>query len=533
MKILITYTTLGLSLGLAACQGQPTPMDPARLLARASLDLRGVRPSEAELSQVEADPQKVDELIDGYIQDPRLSQRVISLFSDIYRTRLDAFQVFAEDFGLDDELSFVRSVGEEPLQMLAYLVENDLPYSEIASGDFTMSNEVLGSIWPVDYPEGASGWLPAHYTDGRPQSGIMTMNSMWWRYGSTFDNANRGRANAVSRILLCQDYLSKPIQFKRDINLSDPEATSNAIRTNEGCLGCHSTLEPMATVFWGFYQARPFDPIEASFYHPEREPFYLFTNQVQPAYYGEPISNIKELGGKIAADPRLIECATQQVFEGLLARPSTFEDTASLGLHREAFVDNGTKLRSLFRSIVDTEEYRNDDTDDPRFTTRKMISVDLLSSQIEDLTGYRFTSSGVDMLRTSSFGLRTLAGGADGLFTTRSSTEPTVTLALVLERLSEMASSFVVAQDAQNKTNARLFTEIDFTETPNTNQPPMIAQLQKLRLRVLSQKVGAKSDEIKDDISLWRSLYTASGDTKVAWAGVLSALLQDPEFLFY
>ena len=52
------------------------------------------------------------------------------------------------------------------------------------------------------------------------------MNAVWQRYPSMGGNANRHRANAVSKLLLCDDYLSRPIVLNRsavDQLTIDPE----------------------------------------------------------------------------------------------------------------------------------------------------------------------------------------------------------------------------------------------------------------------------------------------------------------------
>ena len=35
------------------------------------------------------------------------------------------------------------------------------------------------------------------------------------------------------------------------------------------------------------------------------------------------------------------------------------------------------------------------------------------------------------------------------------------------------------------------------------------------------------------NLALWEELYQAEGDPAAAWAGLLSVLLRDPDFLFY
>jgi hypothetical protein len=412
--------------------------------------------------------------------------------------------------------------------MLAFIAQNDLPYGEVAAAQWTMADEILAQVWPVDFPAGQTGWQQVTWNDGRPLAGVITTNTMMWRYGTTFSNSNRGRANNVSRVLLCQDYLGQPIQFSRDINLLDRDALQDAIKNNEGCAACHSTLDPLAANFWGFFFDSPDSPLDASFYHPENELFWTFTNETAPAYYGVPTPSLSELGVEIAKDPRLAECATQQVFEGLLARKSEFGDTASLAHHREVFVDSGSKLRALFKSITQSPEYRMDGTDDPLFTTKKLVGVDIYASQLADLTGFSFTDGGVELLRTS--GLRTLAGGADGRVATVPSLTPTVPQALVAQRLAEGAAGFVVQGDAADPANARLFAGFDFQDT---SRGAVVAQLVKLHLRLFSERISADDPEVLAEADLFEALLALDPDPLVAWQGTLSALLRDPKFLFY
>ena len=136
----------------------------------------------------------------------------------------------------------------------------------------TLYVRVLAEALNLDYPVGARGWERAHYTDGRQHAGILTMSTTWLRYPSAGGNANRSRANAVSKMLLCDDYLSRPIVLNRaavDQLTVDPET---AISTNASCQSCHSTLDPLASHFFGFFVYDDEDPTEggAATYRPER-----------------------------------------------------------------------------------------------------------------------------------------------------------------------------------------------------------------------------------------------------------------------
>lgn len=523
---------------LLACTTDPTrevpvvevateSMDLVAALTRTSLDLRGTRPSEAEIAAVEADPAALDPLIDTFLADPRFEGRVRDLWAEIYLTRTETFYIAASQYGLSDQAAFEAAIGEEALRILGYVAANDLPYTEMVTGDWTMANDLLGSIWPIDYPEGETGWRKAQYTDGRPAAGVLATNSFHWRYSSTTSNANRKRANAASRIFLCNDYLSRPIEFDRNVNLLDEDAVNDALRTNPACENCHISLDPLASFFFGFWWYDYTNPLEASFYFPEREMTWRDYTGVAPSYYGVPGYSLSELGQKMAADHRFPQCATEQAFELLLRRPVTVADSDALSQHRDAFINGGLTLKSLVKSVVMDPMYRSPATDEEGFVPLKMATPDLLATQIEGLTGLHYSYGGYDLMRTDAIGYRTLAGGADGYNVTSTSTSPNATLMLVQERLAESAAFYAV-----NVEPDRLFT-VDFSETPDNDRDAMVDQIQTLHLRIFGKRVAADGQEVTAALELWQDLYGVERDGHAAWAGLLGALLRDPDLLLY
>ena len=179
-----TLVTLSL-LALVSCSttseetpAVPPQMDAVSALTRISIDLRGVRPTADEVAQVDADPAALDGLTDTFLHDARFPGRVRDMWSEVYLTRTESFLIYASQYGLDDQAGFQRSIGDEPLQILSYIAENDLPYTDLVTADWTMADETLGAIWPLDYPDGETGWRQSHYTDGRPAAGVLATNSM-------------------------------------------------------------------------------------------------------------------------------------------------------------------------------------------------------------------------------------------------------------------------------------------------------------------------------------------------------------------
>ena len=245
--------------------------------------------------------------------------------------------------------------------------------------------------------------MVGQYTDGRPPAGVLATTGLWMRYTTTFSNANRNRANVISKLFLCQDHLQKPIEFNRELDLIDQEQVQDAVQNDPACIGCHSSLDPLAAHLFGFWPSNVNVPLEMFVYHPDRELLFDVYLQTSPAYFGTPTSGLMDLGEQLASDPRFVECAVEQVIGFLLKRDAVPSDR--LSAHREAFLDGGLTLRSLYRSVLSDPLYQPNLVGE-KGVDAKMISVDQLSSSVEELTGFVWSHNGVPLLQTSTFGLR-------------------------------------------------------------------------------------------------------------------------------
>ena len=115
-----------------------------------------------------------------------------------------------------------------------------------------MSNAALAQWSPdYDWTDSTGGWQKVQYTDDRPAAGILVNNGLWWRYNSTLTNAQRGRANIISKMLLCNDFLERRINVDRELNLLDEEGVFEALTNSPTCVSCHVDLDPLAANFWG------------------------------------------------------------------------------------------------------------------------------------------------------------------------------------------------------------------------------------------------------------------------------------------
>ena len=501
-------------------------------LRRLSLDIRGKVPTPSDI--IEFNASNPEEMIESYLQDDGFGPRIRAIYADYYGTITDQYFITGSDFNLEDEISFRQSIGQESLQMLSYVAENDLPWYEIVTADYTMGNDLLLSIFPMEELETGPDWRKVRYNDSRPLSGVLSANSLWWRYASTDSNANRLRANAVSTIFLCSDYLEKPITFERENNLLDPEGLANAIKYDPNCVNCHRTLDPLAAHLFGFWAPRVDSWMEQSFYHPDRERLWINNLSVPPEYYGQASNNITDLGRHIAQDPRFANCAVEQIMSHFLAQDIDLSDAKRSDVHREVFLQDSLRMRSLISSVVQDPAYRagllNNDEEG---TNAKLLKLDQLVSSVDDLTGFRWKYAGFDMFDNDIIGLRSLAGGSDGRSSTQTAIVPNATLLLVHSALAEQASIYVALHEYdQAMTERKFFSLINFDQTWDEadNAEAQIVHLFNL---ILTQEIDEDGPEVEAMQELWKAIYQNSENSSEAWISIMIAILRDPNYLIY
>jgi hypothetical protein len=514
------------------------PLDPPRLLRRMSLDLRGALPSIDELDAVEADPSQLGALRDAMLDDPRFEERMVVLYQERWRTQTDEYRGMYYDFGLEmiDEYESLRAIGGEPLRLAARVVASDRPYSDILTVDWTMANPLLASLFPIDYPDGATGWQEARYTDGRPAAGVLSTNGLWWRYVSPIFNYNRARTAAILDLFVCQDILTRPVLL--DTALAPTAAgAEEAIRSQDVCLSCHATVEPISATLFGFLPEDDFSALEMTRYHPERERAGESTLGVQAAWYGQPVDGLAGLGQAIARDGRFVDCAVETAAQGLLRRDVAAEDGPLLREAREAMVQSDLSMKAALRAITDSPIYQVGAlsggvtaADAARESTARILVATQLRSVYADLSGYSWRRFGADLLDSDSGGYRVMANGVDGESLSDPLQAPGLTWALVAGRVAQTAARDIALHDlAAPAGEAFLLDQVDAGSTPA--DPAFREQIAALHWRLLAERPSEAT--IDALAALWNEAYGLSNNPTEAWATVLSALLRDPAFLAY
>jgi hypothetical protein len=559
-----TLRTTALALALLAGCGEPgtsgAPEDPAdgltllsprRQLIRLSVDLRGVHPSAEDLAFIEQHPAAYPQFVDRYLQDPRFVERIEEIYNRSIRTRTGETFYDPREAGLGaiDRDRVADSVGDEPLKMIGHVVANDLPFSTVVTAGWSVADPIVATMWGLPYPEGATGWQVTAYDDGRPLAGVLSSTTLWTRYPSAGVNSNRHRANTVSRIFLCDDYLSRPVSFSRTqidtITAGDPE---DVIQTTPACQSCHSTLDSFSSHFFGFWWEIDGDLPDQTTYRPEDEPKWRqqMGAHVSPAYFGVPTKDLTEMAALLASDSRFVQCATDTIFAGITQRSLSDADRADRFAHRRAFEASNLNVRALVRDIVTSRPYLAERADDPdrRLPVLKTVTPAQLEGIVLAKTGYRWTLRGRPALARNVEGLAVLSGGPDGRFVTDPSHDPSVGLLLVQERLAQAAGWHVASADLarDRQGDPRLLRYVTRDDRPEGAREAFANQIEMLYLDVLGVPLDAPVDaegdrgeppEVEELIALWKRLFSLDARPEVAWAGVLSVVLRDPMLIFY
>ena len=312
----------------------PVRMAPLRkTLRRAALIFAGRVPTEEEYASVYGGGRALRATIRSLMTGPEFHEFLISGANDRLLTDRD-------DFGIIDRHNFVdltkeiyrrkeaaqasgdsRSYGDwfdkvqhgarrAPLELIAHVVENDLPYTEILTADYIMANpytaKAYGATTTFDDSDDPREFRPArivsYYREGDefkheydpilgatriidpgplrtdyPHAGILNTTMFLRRYPTTATNRNRARARWTYYHFLGVDVEKSASRTTDPVALAD---TNNPTMRNPACTVCHSVLDPVAGAFQdygdeGFYKDQPggMDSLHEFYKRPEEEIF--------------------------------------------------------------------------------------------------------------------------------------------------------------------------------------------------------------------------------------------------------------------
>ena len=185
-------------------------------------------------------------------------------------------------------------IGRAPLELIAHVVENDLPYTEVLTADYIMANPVAAAAYGapaspfrdsgddhefqpseiVSYYRDDDSKVSEFFTNAQngmqatrvsdpgdlatdyPHAGILNTTAFLLRYPTTATNRNRARSRWTYYHFLGLDVEKSASRTTDPVALAD---TNNPTMHNPACTVCHSVLDPVAGAFQnygaeGFYR---------------------------------------------------------------------------------------------------------------------------------------------------------------------------------------------------------------------------------------------------------------------------------------
>lgn len=541
--------------GSAPAQAAVAYLSPTEHLTRASIALRGVRPSLDELAAVRKDARYVEAIVDYYLTTPEFGATIRELHEEALLTSVDPV-IYPAGFPAIGPLAgrslqaLNSSVIEAPLRLIEHVVVSDRPYTEIVTANYAFADDAVAAVFGMPYDPNGPGWQETTFGDDRPAAGILSDSFLFTRHSTTYSNKSRGRANAISRALLCYDFLSREIPIDSGINLADPNAVSDAVRNNPACVSCHQTLDPLAGYFSPYYpiyvpsdlKQYPFQMYEPAF----RQVF----RAADPGYFGVASGDLGELGASIAKDPRFSLCAAKRFYSYLAEVELEAVPLELASQLQGVLIDSGMSAKALAKAVVMSDAFRSayalsDEGADALVGLKKMRPSQLARS-VAALTGYHFATTlpieivkgagkvgDVDLMGDSFFGFKVLAGGIDGNSVTRPSHTWNATVALTVANLAARAADAVVDSDfAQAMAQKRRL--LRSVEPSDSDESALRAQLAELETRFYGEAADPQSESVTSALELLRAASAANGgDGARAWKLTLSAMLQDIRMQFY
>jgi hypothetical protein len=534
-------------------QVELVPIAAHELLMRASMDLRGMRPSVAELDAVESDASSYERFVDQYLAGPEFLERV----KDVYD---DALLVRREDDD-DDRREETAALYGEALELIAYIVKNDRPFTEIGNGNYTVANATFQSnpdrlAYPM-MPVTGAAWQPTTYLDGRPHGGLLSTSAFYSVWDTNNTNVNRRRANRWSIVFHCYNFLDTPVDVTRDVDNNDQDAVLSAVTTRQDCRACHDTLDPLASFIF------PLDHADRGFEDGDPENFFSadaerwrWANKRPPAVYGQPGQDLRDLGRLLVEHPRFAECQTQRAFEMLfLRKPQTNGEITTVREIANHFAgEDHWVYRKMVRRLMTSDVYKSRPVDgDPRWVRR--TSPERLERLVEDLTGFVWTREAgseeeplpaVPLLTSEEDGYRIILGGINGYSVTGRNHALNASVSMVARKVATVAGNATVEQDLSLPDGQRkLLRGVRGDENPADDEEAIRGHLSRIARRLYGNHHPADGPYVDVWWNLFQSLYqdgTQSGEeeddvagtrSERAWRGVLIAMLRSPKLLIY
>jgi len=534
---------------------------------KTAIDLGGRLPKDGELSI--ADEAAFDAALDALMKEPTFSTRIKEIWNDVLLIRgaqeVGAYSFRKEDFSKADEWQkgydkcaaatdpqkcrddfgsywdpVTRALKEEPLELIAHVVQKGAPFSEVLTANYAYVNPQSAVIYDLTPAFGGASdfndWreLTVKQLDGTvvPHAGVLSTPGFLGRWVSTRTNINRARSRLVYKSFLATDVLRLA---QRPVDASALTAVKDPTKNASACAVCHSVLDPVANSFSNFPDDRRFsynakitaatDPHAGSF-------AAGFGDNSTP---GTENKLLQWMVAQLVRDERFAYAVVRSFYEGLSGRPpleypkdptsKTFrdryhawnaQDTFLRGVAQD-FATNGLDAKRVVKAMVKSAYYRgvsSKGADDVLADVGigRLLGPEMLDRKILTIMGthwgdWRSPTERYPHLTKQYGSYNILYGGIDSFSVTKRAASLNPVMSGVVERMANEMSCKTVAWDFTKPKGERvLFPEVELTNVPGTDEAAIRKNIVALFQRILGEKIEPNGEEAN-------AAYTLFADT--------------------
>ena len=563
-------------------------------------------PSSSEISAVEAqaDQTGIDNMLDTTAEQLMTEEafyvRLMQIYNDViltdrdYDSRgevennfdVDAFaqKAYFETYSgternnlrEDANYGFARA----PLELIRYVVENDLPFTEILTADYMMVNPYSATILGVDagdpsFPFSSDNVRANHdrddfrrvnaimQSDGTnlplPLAGVVGTHAWLARYESTNTNVNRHRA-----AMFFYDFLGVDIEGLAARDGLDLDNVIGDVPTYEDpqCTVCHDVMDPVAGLFKnrsndGEYRG------DVRWHHtrttngvPRMLPPGMSIDAADALPAGDYDRALPWLMQQTAGDDRFAKETVRTVFAGLTGIDSTAPSTTTFltGL-KDDFVASNYDMKSLVKAIVMSDYFLAENLaagEDPAqfadFGNGRLLTPEELARKIAAVIGDNYEWEGPNSNSGLAGRYQLTYGGIDSDEVVVRTTSPNSLIDSTQARIAYQVACERVALEL-NGGNGNLFPSVGITDTPPGAEAAIRENLVHLHRLLLGEDLTANDAEIDATYQLFLDVRsdgetaisnscrggggsTDDNGTVIPWMAVVAYLIADYRFFY-
>lgn len=532
-------------------------LDEQETLRKSALALVGRLPTAEEYERVAGgDVADVEAVLDEMLQEEAFYGRVKEIYNDLFLTNRYLGGNRAVDLLDDDDYPNRRwhealdetqyspeyieaarentnnSVAQEPLELIAYIVKNDLPFSEIVTADYMMVNGYSAQVYGITDVEFDNPADPGEFRPGRipgvPHAGVLSSPMFLNRFPTTATNRNRHRSRMAYQFFLATDVMKLAERPVDPASIVDHNPTMN----NPQCTVCHENIDPVAGTFQNWDETGRYRPPESGWFSDMRTPGYKGAT-VPPERWS---SSLSWLGEQLAQDPLFALSAVHTLYKGLTGQtpltvppdPAAADYQAKMTAYEaqdkifkeiaQRFVDDNYNLKTLVKGILLSPYFRAEEAaveqvELAELGTARFLTPELLHRKIEATTGYpwvRRYDQRPYLLRSDEFLI--FYGGIDSDAVTQRITEPNGLMSAIGQRMANEMSCTAGPRDfTLDAADRKLFPLVEMTYEPEdangfevTGAVQAIkANIQHLHERLLGEKLTVDDPEVERTYNLF------------------------------